>query len=118
MQYHWLPEHGAKQFDFDQTMMTAGLDPDYSKRQMYEKLHKGGEYKWKMMVQVSDVASRDWFPGRDTRSGVCKVVFSEGSAYDSTFGVAIAFLAVAFVPVLAAFLPDVADGPDCMMLIS
>ena len=51
-QYHWRPHHEPKQFDFDQTIMTCGIDPDYSKRQLYETIDKGGSFKWTMMVQV------------------------------------------------------------------
>ncbi|WWD05385.1 hypothetical protein V865_003460 [Kwoniella europaea PYCC6329] len=52
VKYHFRPHHGAKQFDFDQTIMTQGVDPDYSKRQLYETLKNGGTYKWTMMIQV------------------------------------------------------------------
>lgn len=51
-QYHFRPHHGAKQFDYQQTLETQGIDPDYSKRQMFETIEKGGEYRWTMMVQV------------------------------------------------------------------
>ena len=30
-----------------------GEDPDYSKRDLYETIDKGGNVKWTMMVQVS-----------------------------------------------------------------
>lgn len=33
-------------------MMTQGLDPDYSKRQLFEKIHNGGKFTWTMMIQV------------------------------------------------------------------
>lgn len=33
-------------------MITCGVDPDYSKRQLYETIEGGGSYKWTMMVQV------------------------------------------------------------------
>lgn len=56
MQYHYLPEHGAKQLDFDQTLMTQGMDPDYSKRAMYSKIEEGGNYKWTWMIQVSTIS--------------------------------------------------------------
>jgi len=51
-QYHWRPHHEPRQFDFDQAILTCGVDPDYSKRQLYETIDKGGSYKWTMMVQV------------------------------------------------------------------
>ena len=33
-------------------MMTCGIDPDYSKRQLFKTIDDGGSYKWTMMVQV------------------------------------------------------------------
>jgi catalase len=33
--------------------ITMGEDPDYSKRDLYETIDKGGNVKWTMMVQVS-----------------------------------------------------------------
>lgn len=33
-------------------MMTQGIDPDYSKRQLYETIKNGGSFKWTMMIQV------------------------------------------------------------------
>ena len=51
-QYHFRPHHGAKQLDFQQTLETQGIDPDYSKRQMFETIAGGGDYKWTMMIQV------------------------------------------------------------------
>jgi catalase len=32
--------------------MTAGIDSDHSKRDLFETIEKGGSYKWTMMVQV------------------------------------------------------------------
>jgi catalase len=51
-QYHWLPEHTAKQFTFEEAATTGGIDPDYSKRQLFETIDKGGNFKWTMMIQV------------------------------------------------------------------
>jgi len=51
-QYHWRPNFTPKQFDFDETLRTQGLDPDYSKRQLFEKISKGGTMSWTMMIQV------------------------------------------------------------------
>lgn len=52
MQYHYKPQHGSKQLDFQQTLETQGLDPDYSKRALFEKIDKGGDFKWTMLIQV------------------------------------------------------------------
>jgi len=52
IKYHWRPHHGTKQFTFEEATMMAGVDPDHSKRDLYETIEKGGSYKWTMMVQV------------------------------------------------------------------
>jgi catalase len=57
-QYHWRPHHGTKQFNFEQTLMTQGVDPDYAKRELYETIDKGGSFKWTMMIQVSHYSQR------------------------------------------------------------
>jgi catalase len=33
-------------------MLKQGIDPDYSKRQMFETIKNGGSYKWTWMIQV------------------------------------------------------------------
>jgi catalase len=40
--------------------ITMGEDPDYSKRDLYETIDKGGNVKWTMMVQVSCHGSFAW----------------------------------------------------------
>ena len=32
--------------------MTQGMDPDYAKRELFETIDKGGNFKWTMMIQV------------------------------------------------------------------
>jgi catalase len=51
-QYHWRPNFEPKQFDFDETLRTQGLDPDYSKRQLFELISKGGTMGWTLNIQV------------------------------------------------------------------
>jgi catalase len=33
-------------------METQGIDPDYSKRALYDVIEKGGSLKWTMKIQV------------------------------------------------------------------
>ncbi|KAJ9102603.1 hypothetical protein QFC21_003004 [Naganishia friedmannii] len=54
IKYHWLAEHGAKQFNFDEALVACGEDPDFAKRDLFETIEKGGSVKWKMMIQVMD----------------------------------------------------------------
>lgn len=53
VKYHYQPHHEKRQFDHETAIMTAGMDPDFSKRQMFETLEKGGSYKWTWLIQVS-----------------------------------------------------------------
>jgi catalase len=36
IKYHWLAEHGTKQFNFDEALVACGEDPDYAKRDLFE----------------------------------------------------------------------------------
>lgn len=36
IKYHWLSEHGSKQFNFDEALVACGEDPDYAKRDLFE----------------------------------------------------------------------------------
>lgn len=51
---------GPKQFNFDETIMACGEDPDYAKRELYETIEKGGSFKWVLMVQVSTEKTFLW----------------------------------------------------------
>ncbi|WRT66017.1 uncharacterized protein IL334_002968 [Kwoniella shivajii] len=53
--FKWVNAEGKfvyVKLDFNETMMTQGVDPDYSKRQLFETIKNGGSYKWTMMIQV------------------------------------------------------------------
>jgi catalase len=52
LQYHWRSQQGTKQFTDDEAVMMCGRDPDYSKRDLYELLDKGGEASWTLLIQV------------------------------------------------------------------
>jgi len=52
VKYHWRPNFEPKQFDFDETLRTQGLDPDYSKRQLFELIKGGGTIAWTLCIQV------------------------------------------------------------------
>lgn len=51
-QYHWRPNFEPKQFDFDETLRTQGLDPDYSKRQLFDLIKGGGTIGWTLCIQT------------------------------------------------------------------
>jgi catalase len=52
IQYHWRSQQGVKQFTHEEAVMMSGQDPDFSKRDLYEHIEKGGDARWTMFVQV------------------------------------------------------------------
>lgn len=52
VKYHYQPHHPKKRFNFEESVQTSGIDPDYAKRQMFETIEGGGSFKWTMLVQV------------------------------------------------------------------
>lgn len=43
----------TKTYTFDEAAEICGVDPDHSKRDLYETIEKGGEFKWTLCVQAS-----------------------------------------------------------------
>jgi len=52
VKFHWECHQPKEQFTSDEALRISGLDPDYSKRELYELLENGGEAKWTMSIQV------------------------------------------------------------------
>ncbi|KAL5374976.1 hypothetical protein DPSP01_011556 [Paraphaeosphaeria sporulosa] len=59
IKYHFIAEHGQKQFTQEQATQMCGEDPDYSKRDLYEAIEKGEEIVWKAHVQVMQPEDAD-----------------------------------------------------------
>lgn len=45
VKFHWTCHQKKEQFDYDETLRVQGVDPDYSKRELYELIEGGGEVK-------------------------------------------------------------------------
>lgn len=52
IKYHFLAKHGQKQFTWPEAVMMSGEDPDYSKRDLWAAIEKGGEITWTACVQM------------------------------------------------------------------
>ena len=52
IKYHFLAEHGQKQFTEPEAIRTSGENPDYSKQQLWEHIEDGKEVVWKANVQI------------------------------------------------------------------
>ncbi|KAF4619696.1 hypothetical protein D9613_004849 [Agrocybe pediades] len=52
VKYHYIREGGRKDFSWEEAVQMSGLDPDYSKRDLWARIEKGEEQRWTMKVQV------------------------------------------------------------------
>ncbi|KAJ5130085.1 uncharacterized protein N7515_006124 [Penicillium bovifimosum] len=52
IKYHFLANHGQKQFTADEAMRLSGEDPDYSKRDLWKAIENGEEITWTAHVQI------------------------------------------------------------------
>ena len=52
IKYHFIAKHGSKQFTASEATHFSGLDPDYSKRDLWDTLEKGEEVEWTAKVQI------------------------------------------------------------------
>ena len=59
IKYHFLAEHGQKQFTEPEAIRTSGENPDYSKQQLWEHIEDGKEVVWKANVQIMQPEEAD-----------------------------------------------------------
>ncbi|KAF7713588.1 Catalase [Penicillium ucsense] len=59
IKYHFLAEHGQKQFTADEATRLSGEDPDYSKRDLWRAIENGEEITWKAHVQIMEPEQAD-----------------------------------------------------------
>lgn len=52
VKYHWKPLLGAHSQVFDEAQKTAGADPDYNRRDMWESIENGIPYEYELGVQI------------------------------------------------------------------
>ncbi|CAI7657597.1 unnamed protein product [Penicillium palitans] len=52
IKYHFLANHGQKQFTADEATRLSGEDPDYSKRDLWRAIESGEEITWTAHVQI------------------------------------------------------------------
>ena len=59
IKYHFLAEHGQKQFTEPESTRMSGENPDYSKQQLWELIEDGKEVVWKANVQIMQPEEAD-----------------------------------------------------------
>ena len=52
VKFHWKCHQKKNQLTWEETEKIQGVDPDFSKRELFELLENGGEVKWTMYLQV------------------------------------------------------------------
>lgn len=52
IKYHFIAEHGQKQFTDSEAVRICGEDPDYSKRDLWAAIEAGADIAWTAKVQV------------------------------------------------------------------
>jgi catalase len=52
VKYHWKPLLGVHSQVWDEAQKTAGADPDYHRREMWESIEKGIPYEYELGVQI------------------------------------------------------------------
>ncbi|RAL03161.1 catalase [Aspergillus ibericus CBS 121593] len=52
IKYHFIANHGQKQFNADEALKYGGEDPDWSKRDLWQAIEKGEEITWTTNVQI------------------------------------------------------------------
>ncbi|KAL6720156.1 hypothetical protein ACLMJK_002077 [Lecanora helva] len=59
IKYHFLAENGQKQMTEPEAIKTSGIDPDYSKRQLWDTIEDGKEVVWRANVQIMQPEDAD-----------------------------------------------------------
>jgi catalase len=59
IKYQFLAKHGQKQFTADEATRISGVDPDYSKRELWEAMENGEEVEWTANVQIMQPEEAD-----------------------------------------------------------
>ncbi|MCJ1353651.1 MAG: hypothetical protein MMC33_003638 [Icmadophila ericetorum] len=54
IKYHFLAKHGQKQFTAEQAIKMSGVNPDYSKQDLWEAIENGEEIIWDAKVQIME----------------------------------------------------------------
>ncbi|KAI0397793.1 heme-dependent catalase [Xylariaceae sp. FL0594] len=59
IKYHFIAKHGQKQFDRAEATRISGVDPDYSKRDLWETIERGEQVEWTAKVQIMQPEQAD-----------------------------------------------------------
>ncbi len=61
VKFHWKPVLGAHSLDWDEAQKLAGKDPDFNRRDLYERIENGQFPEWELGLQIFGDAEADSF---------------------------------------------------------
>jgi catalase len=62
VKFHWRPKFGLQSMIWDEAVKTAGADPDFMRRDMFEAIEAGDFPEWDLAVQLFTAEEADKFP--------------------------------------------------------
>ncbi|WP_374944127.1 catalase [Sphingomonas sp.] len=62
VKFHWKPKAGLASTIWDETVKIAGADPDFQRRDLFERIGRGDFPEWELGVQLFDEAFADAQP--------------------------------------------------------
>ncbi|MDB5034115.1 MAG: catalase [Chlorobi bacterium] len=62
VKFHWRPKLGLQSTIWDEAVKTAGADPDFHRREMFEAVEAGNFPEWEFAVQLFTQDEADSFP--------------------------------------------------------
>ncbi len=54
VKFHWKPKQGLQSQIWDEAVKTAGADPDFQRRDLFERLDRGDYPEWELGIQAFD----------------------------------------------------------------
>jgi catalase len=61
VKFHWKPKLGLQSTVWDETVKIAGADPDYQRRDLFERIQRGDYPEWELGMQLFDDAFAEKF---------------------------------------------------------
>ncbi|WCT74456.1 catalase [Sphingomonas naphthae] len=62
VKFHWKPKAGLESTIWDETVKIAGADPDYQRRDLFERIDRGDFPEWELGLQLFDQTFADSLP--------------------------------------------------------
>jgi catalase len=62
VKFHWRPKLGLQSMIWDEAVKTAGADPDFMRRELFEAIEAGDYPEWDLAVQLFTAEEADKFP--------------------------------------------------------